>query len=246
MTKILAHRGNSEVAPENTMAAFKSAVDAGADGVELDVQLSKDGVPVIFHDEKLNRITGAKGYLKNYTYKQLRELDCGAWFSDKFIDSKISSLEETLDFFKNTEGIYLNIELKNGMVKYPNIEEKVIKLIKSFELMDRTIVSTFNQKSLIKVKEVEPEIKTGLLYRAKIYKSWEYAKELINADAIHPNYFSISENEVKQAHKNNIKVNVYTVDKEKDIKRFINWGVDILITNCVQKAKRIRTEIVNY
>ncbi|WP_353894057.1 glycerophosphodiester phosphodiesterase [Proteinivorax hydrogeniformans] len=242
MTKILAHRGDSKVAPENTIAAFKSAISKGVDGVEFDVQLTKDGVPIVFHDEKLKRCTNVRGYLKDYTYSQLKNLDCGGWFDDRFANTKIPTLKEVLELFWQKKFI-LNVELKNGYVNYPGIEEKVLELIQSYDLMDNVIISSFNHQSIIRVKKLCSNIKTGLLYRAKIYKPWEYAKRVTNSDAVHPNYFSITKKEIAESQKNNVDVNVFTVDKEKDIKQFIRWNVDILITNYPELAMKIRKEL---
>ncbi len=123
-TKILAHRGASAYAPENTMAAFKKAIEMNADGIELDVHLSKDGYIVIIHDERVDRTTDGKGEVKDFSLDELKKLDAGSWFSDEYKGEKIPTLEELLSLIKNTE-IYLNIEIKAGYRVYPDIEEKL-------------------------------------------------------------------------------------------------------------------------
>lgn len=112
ITKIIAHRGSSALAPENTMAAFELAYEQGAEGIETDVHLTKDNIPVLIHDENVKRTTNSTGYIKDYTFDQLKQFDAGSWFSVKYAGSTIISLEEFLNWFQD-KALCLNIELKN-------------------------------------------------------------------------------------------------------------------------------------
>ena len=128
-TKIFAHRGASGYAPENTLEAFALAITQGADGIELDVQLTKDGIPVVIHDETIDRVTEKKGWVKDYTLKELKELTVLKNKFSEYSAAKIPTLEEVLDAVK-ASGIQVNIELKTGIYWYPEIEQKVADLVK--------------------------------------------------------------------------------------------------------------------
>ena len=128
MKKILnvAHRGLSGLYPENTMIAFRKAIEADCDGIEMDVHLTRDGVPVVIHDEEVDRTTNGSGYVKDFTYEQLCNLDAGIKFSDEFKGEKIPTLKEFFDFMKDNDKL-INIELKNSIIHYEGLEEKVYK-----------------------------------------------------------------------------------------------------------------------
>jgi glycerophosphoryl diester phosphodiesterase len=225
-----AHRGFSGEYPENTMLAFKKAVEAGCDGIETDVQLTKDGVAVLCHDETLDRTTKGKGLLSKYTYSELCDLDAGIKFGKKFKGEKIPTLDELLLLCKNNN-ILINIELKNGIVMYDSLEKIVIDKVIKFNMLDKCILSSFNHYSMVACKEINPEIKTGLLYTAGLYKPSIYGK-YTGADALHPFFYSVLHKEVVDDIKSaNLKINAYTVDEEAHMKALINLGIDGIITN---------------
>ena len=129
--KLFAHRGVSGEAPENTLAALKAAAESGAHGIELDVQLTKDAQIVVIHDETIDRTTNGTGYVKDMTWEQLRTYDAGSWFHPSFKGESIPSLEEVLDVVTaHHESMIINIELKNDQIDYPQLEEKVLDLLK--------------------------------------------------------------------------------------------------------------------
>ena len=143
MTKNFAHRGFSGKYPENTLLAFEKAVEAQTDGIELDVQLTKDGEIVIIHDETIDRTTNGKGLVVDYTYEELEKFDASYIYTGQFGFNKIPTLREYFNLIKDTN-IITNIELKTGINEYQGIEEKVYNLIKEFQLEDRVIISSFN------------------------------------------------------------------------------------------------------
>ncbi|NFV12756.1 glycerophosphodiester phosphodiesterase [Clostridium sporogenes] len=240
-TKILAHRGASAYAPENTMVAFKKAIDMNADGIELDVHLSKDGRIVIIHDEKVDRTTNGKGEVKDFTLDELKKLDAGFWFSDEYEGERIPTLEELLKLINNTN-IYLNIEIKAGYRIYPNIEEKVIDMIEKYKILDRVIISSFDHYSLVRVKEINLNIKTGMLYEAALYEPWDYARS-IKVEALHPNYITLTKEFIDKANINNLEINPYTVNDENDMERLIKSKVTSVITNYPDKAHQIISKL---
>jgi glycerophosphoryl diester phosphodiesterase len=228
MTYIFAHRGYSALYPENTMLAFKKAEKAGAHGIELDVQLSKDGEVVVIHDEKVNRTTNGRGYVKDLSYQELKKFYAG---SKKSILKKTSipSLREVLEWMKKNK-LICNIELKNGVFPYEGMEEKVIQLIREFGLSDRIILSSFNHYSLVHCNEIAPEIETAPLMADGIYRPWVYAKSIM-AKGIHPKYSSLTDDVLLKSLENEMAVRPYTVNKEKEMVRLFSLGCTAIITD---------------
>jgi len=226
---IIAHRGASRQAPENTMAAFRKALELGAGGIETDVHLSADGRLVIIHDETVDRTSNGKGLVGEKTFEELRKLDFGSWFSPDFSGEKIPELDELLELVSGWDGL-LNIELKNGPVFYPGIEQAVAAAVRKHKLMNRTIISSFNHYSLVEIRKIDPEIKTAPLYMAGLYEPWVYARR-IGAAAIHPLFYNIVPEIIKGCKRNNIMVNPFTVDRPEQIKAMAAAGVDGIITN---------------
>ncbi len=234
-TYILGHRGASGAYPENTIASFQGAINMHADGVEFDVQLSKDGKPIVIHDELLDRTTNGSGLVKDYTLSEIRKLDAGKYYSHLFQSQKIPTLNEVLAIVQNLAVI--NIELKN-FYNYPRLEEEVLQSIKSYDIVDKTIISSFNHHSLLKFKDLEPEVKTGALLAARLIDPVKYCKSL-GADAIHAYYLSITPEIIKNAHQNGLQVNVFTVNKESEIIYLLKEKVDMIITDYPDQAKSI-------
>ncbi|SET18108.1 glycerophosphodiester phosphodiesterase [Anaerobranca gottschalkii] len=229
MTKIIAHRGASAIAPENTMPAFKKAIEMGCKGIETDVHMTKDGVLVLCHDEQVDRTTNGKGYIKDYTLKELKKLDAGVKFSEEFAGVKIPTLEELLIYLFDKD-IYLNIEIKLGGFYYPDIEAKVLELLYKYNYVEKSIISSFNHYSLVEVRKLDSDIKTAILYMEGLYKPWEYAKT-VGATALHPYIEGVTEEIIKEAKLNKMPVTVFTVDEREEISKFINYGVNGIITN---------------
>jgi glycerophosphoryl diester phosphodiesterase len=234
---IIAHRGFSSRAPENTMAAFKAALAFGVDGLELDVHLSRDGEPVICHDETVDRTTDGHGLIKDYTWQELQKLDAGSWFDPRFADEKIPRLSELLELIKGTN-LLVNIELKTNIFPYPGIEEKVVRMVRDFGLVKQCIISSFNHYSLIKISTLAPELKTGALYDAVLYSPWNYALTF-GAAALHPPIYSVTPETVAQAKLKGLLVNTWTVDEPVAIERALTAQVDGIITNRPDRVREI-------
>jgi len=237
---IIAHRGASKLAPENTMPAFRKALELGADGIELDVHMSSDGFLVVTHDEMLDRTSNGKGLVRDRTLAELRSLDFGSWFSEDFRGERIPMLEDVLALLSGWDGL-LNIEIKNGPVFYPGIERAVADAVKKHKRTNRTIISSFNHYSLVEIRKYEPEIKTAPLYMAGIYRPWEYARSL-GAAAIHPLFYNIVPEVMKGCKENNIRVHPFTVDQPEQIKQVAAAGADGIITNVPDIALKIVKE----
>lgn len=234
---IFAHRGFSGKYPENTLLAFKEALKLDIDGIELDVHKSKDGKLVVIHDEDVKRTFQGSGEIKNLNYDELLKLKCSKNGFEENLECRIPLLEEVLDLIKDRD-IILNIEIKNDIVSYENIELDVLNLINKFGVKNKILISSFNHKALRRVKELQDDINIGVLYEEEIPNVIEYAKE-IGAYAIHPCKSLITDEIVKEAHDNNIKVNVYTVNKEADVKRLNSWNVDGIFTDYPDSAVEV-------
>lgn len=226
---IYAHRGASGEAPENTMAAFRRAIEIGSHGIECDVQLSSDGELMICHDERLERTTNGTGFLKDYSYRELRMLDAGSWFSEQYQGEPMPTLDELLALVKQA-GILLNIEIKSGIVIYPNIEEKVVAAVKHFDIRENIVISSFNHYSIKHIKEIDPSIKTGILYMEGLYQPWDYMKT-VGCECAHPFAYAIKPEIAEGLVKNGFEINVFTVDDVNMAKHFISMGVNGIITN---------------
>lgn len=210
-TLIFAHRGASKLAPENTMPAFEIAAESGADGIETDVQLTKDQVPVLIHDENLRRTTNGTGFVQDYTYAQLRLLDAGSWFSPEYSDTYIVSLEEFLRWFHD-KPMFLNIELKTNVIPYKNIEQIVYDTLKRHQVLERTVFSSFNPDSLVRLKEINPSVPTAFLTSTKMRDLCQYAKS-IGADALHVKHRLLDKKLAKKCRKEGLDLRIYTVNR---------------------------------
>lgn len=242
MTEIInfAHRGASGVCPENTMASFRKALELGATGIETDVQMTKDGRLVLIHDETLKRTTGAEGLVKDYTFVELRKLDAGSWFGNEFRGERIPVLEELLELTRD-KGTMVNIELKNGIILYPELEEKVIACVRSYGMADRVIISSFNHYSLVKCKSIAPDIRTGVLYMEGLYRPWDYARTA-SADALHAFKAAVIPEWVEEARNAGVVYHPFTVNDPAEMKRLIQARVAGIITDYPDVLKRVLQE----
>jgi len=234
---IWGHRGASGHAPENTLPAFKMAADMGADGVELDIQQTKDGVIVVCHDETIDRTSSGAGWLKDFTFEELRRLD----FSNgnaAYEDVKIPTMEEVFYLLAPT-GLTINIELKTGIIFYENIEEKILDLTKKMGWEDRVIYSSFNHYSVRKIKELDPGAKVGLLYGDGPIDMPGYGRRL-GADALHPAFYNLQYPDyMEDCRRYGLDVNVWTVNSTADLMQCREYGVNAVITNYPDKALKL-------
>ena len=240
MTKNFAHRGFSGKYPENTMLAFEKAVEIGADGAELDVQLTKDGEVVIIHDETIDRTTDGKGYVVDYNYEELSKFNASYIYTGEMGFNKIPTLKEYFELVKDLDFV-TNIELKTGINQYLGIEEKVYKLIKEYKLEKKVIISSFNHFSVLRMKKIAPELKCGFLSEDWIIDAGAYTASH-GIECFHPRFNNLIPEVVEELKKNNIEINTWTVNKEEDIKDLINKGIDILIGNYPDLVKKIINE----
>lgn len=229
-TLVWAHRGASAYAPENTLAAFEQAVSMGADGIELDVQMTKDGVLVVIHDETVDRVSGESGWVKDFTYEELRKLNVNQRFP-QYGPQQIPKLSEVYALIKPTR-LSVNVELKTGVVFYPEIEQQVLELTEREGMQERVVYSSFNHDTLQKIRRLKPDAVTGVLYSDGMVGAAEYAKHKIQADALHPALYNVQyPGFFETCRQYGLKVHVWTVNEEKYMRMLCENGVDALITN---------------
>ena len=215
MVKILAHRGFSSRYPENSMLAFERALALGADGAEFDVQISSDGVPVVFHDENLIRITGTDALVKDLTLAELMRFDVSYRFRGECPVQRIPTLEEYFSLVRDHNFIS-NIELKTAIYEYAGIERIVVDLVRKYDLSDRVILSSFNHYSLLRCKAIAPELPCGLLYECRIAEPQDYARRL-GMEFLHPDYRFLNDEELNKYELAGVKTSPWTVDGETEI-----------------------------
>jgi glycerophosphoryl diester phosphodiesterase len=237
-TQVWAHRGFSKVAPENTMAAFNLAARAGADGVELDVQMTRDGVLVVIHDERLERTTDGGGWVKDYTWVEVKSLDAGSWFSPAYRGERVPSLREVLEWIRDTDMV-VNIELKNSVVRYRGMEEKGVEEVERLGLERRVVFSSFNHESLRQLHLYRPQLELAALYDKPLFEPWNYALHL-GVTGLHPHHSLVTEKMVTSCRAYGIRVRTYTVDHSNLMRRFLAVGVDAVITNLPDRLRRLR------
>ncbi len=225
---IFGHRGMSAHAPENTLAAFNMAFNAGADGIELDVQLTADDEVIVFQDRSLRRITGLRENVDELSLEKIKTLDAGKHFSTDFIGEPIPTLREVFELTAIDKMI--NIELKGSNI---NLVDRVISLIKEFDNSSQLILSSFNSKFLKRVKFQNPEIKIGLLSLPNLAGFWhrKITNQLLKPDALHVFYRDVNAKMIRLAHSNAQAVNVYTVNDPEEMARLFSEQVDMIMTD---------------
>lgn len=229
MAKNIAHRGFSGKYPENTMLAFEKALEAGAEGIEFDVHLTKDGQLVIIHDELLDRTTDGKGLVADCTLEELRRLDASAEFKGVYGVNRIPTLEE---YYRLIEGrdFFTNIELKTGVIWYPGIEKKVLEVLDRFDRRKDTVISSFNHFSILRMKELAPDITCGFLEESRIIGPAAYCVKH-GVECWHPLCYDMTQDVVRELKSAGIKINAWTVNRREDMEDMLRKGIDGVITN---------------
>ena len=239
MVQIFAHRGFSGYYPENTMLAFqKVAEETVADGIELDIQLTKDGEIVIMHDEMLDRTTNGSGWLKDHTLEELKMLSVGVNVKGFFPRQTIPTLREYFTWLKTTK-LITNIELKTSYFEYEGIEEKLIAMVKEFGLEDQIWYSSFNHYTVARIKKLMPEAKCGLLTDTWLMDNGEYAASQGAASVNARTYFCAKEGVAADLHAHNIALQAWTPNDAEMMQELVDAGVDVLITNYPDIAAKV-------
>jgi glycerophosphoryl diester phosphodiesterase len=230
--KVTSHRGFSHDIPENTIPAIDKAIEEGADYVEVDVRVTKDGVPVLLHDSSLKRTTGLKKNIYDTTYEVVAELDAGTWMDKSFAGTRIPTLQEALENCKGRVMLNLDLKYRN---EEEGLTEKVVALIEEYEMVWQCVITSTSLKCLEEVKELNPDIRTG-------YITYQLYSGLIENEAV--DFFSmksnlITKNVLGTIHDNGKELIVWTVNSKTEIERLRRIGVDNIITDNPAYAKQV-------
>jgi len=233
---VIAHRGGAGLAPENTLAAFRKAVELKADMVELDVHLCMDSEPVVIHDDIVDRVAriynvlpGTGAAVKRMSLAEIKSLDVGSWFAPEYSNERIPTLREALEIMKGKTRII--IEIKRGIGYYPMIVEKVLETINAMKLEKDVIIVSFDLPTLNAVREKTQDISMGIVFDTD---TWDYilktSKMLRSAD-LFPNKELVTTEWLDKAHSRGLRVYPYTVDLKEEMRSLIRMGADGIITN---------------
>lgn len=229
----IAHRGYRAKYPENTLVAFKAALDAGVQMIELDVALSRDRKLVVIHDANLERTTNGKGAVSDYTLEQLKQLDAGGWFHPRFAGEQLPELSEVLDLAGGR--VLINIEIKPHAYE-PNhpldaVERQIVKLIRRRRITDRVLISSFDLSLLTHISTFEHAPALGLISRNPADRHTLDNCKQLNVVSWHPNHQILTPDQVKTMHAHDIRVFPYNADTSADIARVLEMEVDGVISS---------------
>ena len=230
---VTAHRGDSKNAPENTMAAFRLAVENQADCIELDVRQTRDGRYIIIHDSSLKRTTGLERKVGEVNYAYIQKLEAGSWFSEEYAGEPIPTLEEVLEFAKEND-ISLNIELKPAYTD-KDYEAGILKLLEEYDYMDQCVLASSDYEVLKNIKTINSDVKTAYI----VHIAFGEISDLEYADVISIRHTYVNANMVKKLHKQGKDIYAWTVNSEKTIKNLMFMDVDCIITDNPYRTKDI-------
>ncbi len=235
---ILGHRGEPRLAPENTIASFALVRDDlghGVDGAECDVQMTRDGELVVIHDEKVDRTTDGHGWVKDLSLRELRRLNAGVRFPGPLRHEPIPSMREIFEIFDGTRAT-LNIELKNSKIPYEGMEERLLELAGKYSV--NVVYSSFNIQSMGRIRKLDADAKTGLLYEPWLVKAPDVvaAAHEQGADAIHPYALNMLDGFIREVHDAGFALAPWTVDLSVLVRHFAAEGVETVITNDARMA----------
>jgi len=242
---VIAHRGASAYAPENTLVAFEKAFQMNAELIELDVMLSQDGVPVLFHDTELDRKSNGTGEVRNTTLEELKKLDVGSWFDENFAGESIPTLEEVLNWANGK--ISLNIELKTEGWREQldeSIEPRVVELVRKSGMQDHIIFSSFDYRILRRLKELAPDLRIAILYepsQSGEKTPLELVQEL-QADVFNCSSTQLTDEWMRQLQEAGIPVLVYTVNEKNAMRLLIEAGVSGIFSDYPDLLRAIAEE----
>lgn len=228
-----AHRGASEYAPENTMSAFDMALELGANGIELDLQMTKDGKIVIFHDNKIDNKSNKKGEIKDYTYQELLNFDFGSWFNLKYKGEKIVLFEDFAKKFLSKEMSFA-IELKEE-----GIEKETLNIIKKYATHDNIYITSFKYKALENMRKIDSNIKLSWLIQEKINKNNIDKLLKINGTQICPKADNVTKDDIELANKSGLRVRLWGVLNEEIMENVYKFDIDGMTVNFPDKLKHL-------
>ena len=231
---VIAHRGASAYAPENTLAAFRRAVELGAQFIETDLQFTRDFHWVVLHDEALDRTTNGKGRVQNHTLRQLRNLDAGSWFAPEFAGERIPTLVQVLEFSRETN-VVLYLEIKSDASSGPH--HGLVNALRAAKRVDDVVVISFNPANIENLLHLEPGLMTGLLFDRPFRDAVEQAGSL-GARQLLPRGDRLTPELVEQAHSAGLKLVTWTLDDPAQMRYAMAAGVDGIMSNYPDRLRK--------
>ena len=226
LPRIIGHRGVADYAPENTLVSIHTAADMGIEWVELDVKLTKDEVPIIFHDDTLDRTTNSSGPVALKTYDELKELDCGSWYGESFIGTHIPTLEETIEVLIDRD-LGLNLEIKPCPGKEKETAEVALDLLSTiWDDHDRLIISSFQHVSLEAAQDIASDWHRGFLLPEEWPENWHELAQYLDVSTVHVNANTVSREQIEDIMDLEKPILAYTVNEPDVARRLQSWGVD--------------------
>jgi glycerophosphoryl diester phosphodiesterase len=243
--KIIAHRGAPTFAPENTLPAIKKAVEIGVHMIEIDLHQTKDNHIVVIHDENVRKTTDGRGYVRDMTLDEIKQLDAGRWFSEEYAGTRVPTLEEVFTVMDDTTKLLL--EIKKGSPYYPGMEQRVIDLVYKHNFQDRVLMKSFDDGPLEYFRRYAPEIPAGKSFAYRIPFLRLIIERGLNtgsvfnydADFLHSHRIATSRRFVPKANENGFGVYVWDVHTEKRMRKYIGMGVDAIETDYPHVLRRI-------
>ncbi len=226
----ISHTGLERMLSGNTMLAFRKAVEVQVDGIELDLQFSKDGKLVIMHDEKLLRTTGLPGKVMDYLFEELQAVNASEGISGSFGFTPVPGFEEYCTLVRDLD-IITNIELKTNKIYYPGIEEDTLEMVRAYGLDERVIFSSFNWLTVLKIRELAPHIKTALLQEDYLTERIGQLASGYGITCYHPDITLTTEQCIRDCREHGIEVNLWTVNDTAQLAMCEQWGAEGVISN---------------
>jgi glycerophosphoryl diester phosphodiesterase len=227
---VIGHRGAMGYCPENTLASFDRARALGADWIELDVHLTRDGTLAVIHDERVDRTTNGRGWLKDLTLGELRRLDAGSWYGPAFAGQHVPVLDDVVQWAR-AHGVTLDIEIKNVPMYYAGIESAVVECLDRCGMSEQAIVISFDHRAIRRVKDLDGRIVTGVLYAGRPVDGGVGLARAAGADALLPQYQYVTPEDVRLAHDAGLIVAPWTTSEPAALEQLIAAGVDAIGTN---------------
>lgn len=232
LSKVIGHRGAAAYAPENTIEGIHTAADMGVEWVELDVKLTKDDVPIIFHDDELDRTTNGSGLVAETNYADLQDLECGSWFSDSFAGVKIPTLEEAIDAIIE-RGLGLNLEIKPCPGREKETAEVALDILSQYwDDHERLLISSFQNVSMEVARDMAPDWSRGLLLGGDVISDdWQEMAEYLDVQTINIGAHLATEEIIMAIRDLNLIPLIYTVNEPTDARLYQGWGVEAMFSD---------------
>ncbi len=243
--KIIAHRGAPTFAPENTLPAIRKAIEIGVHIIEIDLHQTKDNQIVVLHNENVRKTTDGRGYVRDMTLEEIKQLDAGSWFSEEFAGTTVPTLEEVFSIMDDTTKLLL--EIKKGSPYYPAIEQRVIDLVYEHNFHDRVLMKSFEDGAVEYFRKHAPGIPAGKSFAFRIPFLRLIIERGLNTGSVfdydvhflHSHRFATSRRFVRKAHEEGFEVFVWDVHTPKKMRHYIEMGVDAIETDCPQVLRDI-------